>query len=341
MLGFPLEDVGIIDCWLSKIPSPLLDEFGLRSSDSSRSMIFDNLGLSASKVRLNIRCIKCTSPEFDDLVKGLSSVEGIDDLTKAMNDTFDWIANILGENFAQIQIDRLLANSQMKCPHSSSYTPVYQAPDYNTIQYSTIPETQGNVLIQYVATIASLTVLIIVITNVIRRRMHIKYGSWARSLSPEKRFAILEKTRREKSWQMKMDRKTRSIFRSSLVPVTVRLLIPLVIIGNILLFLSGHLSLGAGVNVNIKLAGQSVPLGNVFEFSLGRSIVDMWESGAKELAVIVAIFSGVWPYTKQLVTFFLWFCPTQFVSVSRRGSTLQWLDTLGKWSFIGKHPWGK
>jgi len=333
-LNFPLRDITIVDCWLSKIPAPLLDEFGIATSDSSRSMFFENLKMSASKIRLNVECIKCTSPEFEDLANDLSSVEGTNEFTGAINDTFDWVVNILGGNFAQIQIDRLLANSQMKCPHSSSYASAYQTPKYNAIEYDTLPPSEDNFLIQFVAIIGGLLLSVIAVIAVVRWIKKKRYESWALTLTPEERFGFAEKARRENSRQSIMDRRTTSIFRSSSVPVFVRFVVPLVIIGNILLFLSGHLSLGAGVNVNIELAGQSVPLGIVFEFSLGSSILDMWESGAKELAVIVAVFSGVWPYIKQLVTFFLWFCPTRFVSVSRRGLTLQWLDTLGKWSFI-------
>ena len=148
-LNFPVRDITIVDCWLSKIPAPLLDEFGIATSDSSPSMFFENLKMSASKIRLNVDCIKCTSPEFEDLANDLSSVEGTNDFTEAINDTFDWVANILGGNFAQIQIDRFLANSQMKCPHSSSYASAYQTPKYNAIEYNTLPPSEDNFLIQF------------------------------------------------------------------------------------------------------------------------------------------------------------------------------------------------
>lgn len=88
------------------------------------------------------------------------------------------------------------------------------------------------------------------------------------------------------------------------------------------------------MRVNISIAEQALPLGSVFEFSLAKSLADMWNSGAKELAIFVAIFSGIWPYTKQLITLFLWFSPTWLTSASRRGSLLHWMDTLGKWSFV-------
>lgn len=50
--------------------------------------------------------------------------------------------------------------------------------------------------------------------------------------------------------------------------------------------------------------------------------------------MLILIFSGVWPYTKQLVTLFLWFAPPTVVSVFKRGSILQWLDIMAKWSIV-------
>jgi hypothetical protein len=52
------------------------------------------------------------------------------------------------------------------------------------------------------------------------------------------------------------------------------------------------------------------------------------------LQILILIFSGVWPYTKQILTFLLWFAPPTRVSVSTRGTWLLWLDALAKWSMI-------
>jgi hypothetical protein len=57
-------------------------------------------------------------------------------------------------------------------------------------------------------------------------------------------------------------------------------------------------------------------------------------AGARELAILIFIFSFLWPYTKQLLTFWLWFASPSAVSVSRRGSFLLWLDFFAKWSII-------
>ena len=65
-----------------------------------------------------------------------------------------------------------------------------------------------------------------------------------------------------------------------------------------------------------------------------RSTTEIWNAGGKPLAVLILFFSVIWPYTKQFTTLALWFLPPKYVPVSRRGSVVQWLDTLAKWYMV-------
>jgi hypothetical protein len=127
---------------------------------------------------------------------------------------------------------------------------------------------------------------------------------------------------------------SKSLFRSPTVPCLIRYLVPLALLGNAMLFLSGHLSLGAQVRVKAHVAGELIVLPQVFEFSLAQSTIDMWSSGGKLLAVILVIFSGLWPYAKVSISMFLWFAPPETYAPSSRGAAFMWLDALGKWSMI-------
>lgn len=118
------------------------------------------------------------------------------------------------------------------------------------------------------------------------------------------------------------------------IPLWIRYGMPIVILGNIALFLSGHLNLGATVNIEAKIGGETIKVDKFFEFSMATSTIDIWKAGGEELAILILIFSCIWPYTKQLMTLALWFTPTSWVPVSRRGSVLVWLDWLAKWSMI-------
>jgi hypothetical protein len=48
------------------------------------------------------------------------------------------------------------------------------------------------------------------------------------------------------------------------------------------------------------------------------------------LAIIIVIFSGLWPYVKQLLVLFMWLLPPRMASIRFRGKMFYWLDALGR-----------
>ena len=82
------------------------------------------------------------------------------------------------------------------------------------------------------------------------------------------------------------------------------------------------------------MTGLDFNVEGFFEFSVVQSTIEMWQAGAYPLAILIAIFSGVWPYTKQCLSMYIWFSPTKILSCKRRGRILVWLDVLGKWSMV-------
>jgi hypothetical protein len=91
------------------------------------------------------------------------------------------------------------------------------------------------------------------------------------------------------------------------IPLLARLLIPVVILGNVALFLSGHLSLGGTVNISGGFAGQAFNVDGFFEFSMVKSTIEMWNAGGRALAILIAVFSGVWPYVSFICLVFVLF----------------------------------
>ena len=61
------------------------------------------------------------------------------------------------------------------------------------------------------------------------------------------------------------------MFTAPQIPVAMRMLIPIIIIINILLFVSGHLSLGATVKLALDLMGEKVHVDGFFTFSMAKS----------------------------------------------------------------------
>lgn len=69
----------------------------------------------------------------------------------------------------------------------------------------------------------------------------------------------------------------------------------------------------------------------VYTISFANSIKQAWEGKAYGIALVVLIFSGVWPYTKNLIVLFAWFVPC---SVANRHKLLMFLSWFAKWSMV-------
>ncbi|KAL6071759.1 Paraquat-inducible protein A [Balamuthia mandrillaris] len=110
--------------------------------------------------------------------------------------------------------------------------------------------------------------------------------------------------------------------------------IPMVIVINVALFINANISIGASVYAIVQLGLDEVQLPPLFPFSLGSSVRDMWKAGVYPLSLLVAVFSGAWPYLKLILLFLCWMLPVRILSAKRRETVLRVVDALGKWSLI-------
>ena len=331
---FPLRDILNIDCWLATLPAPTLDASGLRIKGSAPSAGLTNLLVSLSKMRLNVTCISCSSPEMEDLSRMLSSADATQDVTRVANNVLEYVTTLLGGEYAQVQIDRMLNEAPKRCPHREEYqerpiASVYQP--FDRVQRGDDSITILMMIGIAAGVVVGVTVLVLLFVKVVVRRRN---KLWVKTLPSDVVMALHTVQSKERAKEAEMNRLTRSMFRSEAIPLYIRLLVPVTILGNIGFFMSGHLSLGATVNIEANLAGEQITVEQFFEFSMARSTVDIWNAGGRELAILILIFSGIWPYTKQLITLFLWFASPGLVSISKRGSIFLWLDALAKWSMV-------
>ena len=334
-MNFPLEDVLNVNCWLSMMPAPVLDSKGVRVPSSKTSMALEDLALAMSTFNLNVSCIDCSSPLLEELAPLFSSDAAVGELTVLMNDIMDYITNLLGGTFLQTQLDRLLSEAPLQCPHSLFYegeeTIIGEYESFEYQKQSSDPVTLLFVVFGVVGAAIGVSILVFMMVQFVKRT---RQNNYIKTLS-ERQMAIMQlKQQREIERQCRLNAETTAMFMSPSIPLTVRILVPLVVLANIGFFLSGHLSLGASVDFDVQIAGEAFRINELFVFSMAESVLDMWEAGAKELAILILVFSGIWPYTKQLAVLILWFTPTRFISVSMRESVFIWLDRLGKWSFV-------
>lgn len=334
LVQFPLQDITNIDCLLALVPAPSLNSQGIRIKGVDPTMVLSAMGMSVKSLRLNIECISCTSPELEDLTSILKTPEATEDLIEVANNLLDSITDVLKGPLVQVQFDRMLHSAALKCPHHPDYQPDIRV-TYDPIIVDQKPGrgNNGAFFLAFFIVLGCLFFVCLVMTSTIKVLREQRHRLWVQTLSIEERRALSVRQQGDEKRELQRDRKTTSLFASSFVPVPVRFIIPIIIVGNIALFLSGHFSIGAFVDAEVKIAGQVVSFEEIFSFSMANSIMDMWEAGAKTLAILVLLFSGVWPYVKLLTTLVLWFSSPDTISVSRRDSILLRLDSLGKWSF--------
>jgi len=332
-LAMPLENLANWRCWLAMLQPPSLDARGVASSEQTPSLELMRILIENARTSLNVTCIECSGPDMAEFERLLRTESASDDVTRATNNILDFAMELLEGDFIQTSIDRIVSDSRRMCPSSPEYDSSFQRPTYKSFA-SPVRKEPLEILLALLVSAVAVAVIVsvyILIARAVSRRRHKK---WMLSLSPSRITSLLATQAAIDARDANINEASSSLFMSTSIPLALRLMVPVIVIGNIGFFLSGHLSLGGSVTILANIAGQSFTAANFFEFSMARSAVQIWEAGGKELAILIGIFSGLWPYTKQLITLVVWFLPPKILSVKRRGSILLWLDWLAKWSML-------
>jgi len=321
VLHMQLQHVTNINCLLSALAPE--DGFGI-----------SQFSASIARSAINVDCISCSSPQLFELSQRLRSEDSVRELTDGVNGLFEKWSRILTGSETMKFIEEELQAAAERC--RSAYGVSIDSLNVQADQAATPSGAHiGQATFPMSPTmLASVVMISCVITLTCfccvrcfrRQRQLLAYQKVidARRSSGEETQGVPSPLISE----------TASLFRSDVIPVVVRYGLPLMLVVNIFFFLSGHLSLGATVDVYVTAAGEQAPIADFFTFSLGQSTIDMWNAGAKGLAVLIVLFSGLWPYTKIFISLFMWFASPSMLAPASRGSIFLWLDALGKWSMI-------
>jgi len=332
--GFPLLDLMNPFCWLATIPAPAIDVYGLRvGGASSITASLADLNISITQLRLFIDCVDCDSPDIEELSTMLSSQEAISDTTRLANKLILDAVELLKGEFVQGRVDRMLNEAKKRCPHDPAYDQTYANLEYPPLNFSFSDRTDK---IMFRVSIVLISILCMAMTAslLLKYCRKLSHARWLNTLPEEDIIKIHAEQIHVQNKENHLNVSTKAMACSNCVPLTVRVTMPFIILGNVMLFLSGHLNLAATLHAKVQIAGQYFTINDLFEFSMGKSIISIWVTDAKVMAIVIFVFSGVWPYTKQLITFILWFVPPSHVGIGRRGSILLWLDTFAKFSFV-------
>lgn len=318
---------------MALLQPPTLDGRGARLDDGPMPYILQNLTTSFAQLNLNVTCTDCKSEAMLKVADHFSSAEGTQSGTDLAEGILDLLTETVGADFLALQLDRQIANARLKCPHHPDYNPAAADRDFDDFEAIEREESLQFIISLAIATLVLIVCLAVfmVVVRVLARRQHKK---WLETITDSQVLSVWKHQQKEKEERAQMNTASSALYRSQVIPLFARILIPIVIVGNVGLFLSGHLNIAASVSLIISLAEQEYRNDSFFEFSIATGTVNLWKAGGYELAILIIIFSGVWPYLKQAMSFILWFVPPSTVSVDTRGKTLQWLDCLAKWSMV-------
>lgn len=103
---------------------------------------------------------------------------------------------------------------------------------------------------------------------------------------------------------------------------------------NACIFLAAHIGPCASGDIKGVIAGQEFFIADWLEYSIGQTIMDSYNNGARFVAFIVFFTSLVWPYFKIVISALCWTTPPSYLSVDKRGEIFHLLNRLNKWSMV-------
>ena len=127
-----------------------------------------------------------------------------------------------------------------------------------------------------------------------------------------------------------------SLFLDPRLPIFFRLFLPFAIFSTIAIFISANSGIGASVFVVFNI-GRRIQVPSLFDFGLINSVHDMWVASSYVLSILVAVFSGIWPYLKLILLLIAFLLPTSILSHKRREQILIFLDATGKYSILDSY----
>ena len=273
LLEFPLEDINNFDCWLAMMPAPTLDATGVRVGDTEPTLALHSLKIAIETIKLRLQCISCSSPMFHDLADTISTEEATEDITRLINGIIEYVSSLVGGPYLQIQLDRMLAEAPRRCPHS----PEYAGEDATRVTYRGFekiqkPEPSFDFIFALGGVIATVVFAAFLSATVVKIVRHRRHSKWLDTLDETELLQHKKKQLKEQERLLRLNKETSSMFRSSVIPCWIRLLVPLVVIANIGFFLSGHLSLGASVDIDAHIGGEAVNIKRESGFEFTHNI---------------------------------------------------------------------
>jgi hypothetical protein len=102
------------------------------------------------------------------------------------------------------------------------------------------------------------------------------------------------------------------------------------------MFISSNSSIGASVYAVLYFQ-KRIEIPSLFDFGLINSVTDMWKAKVYPLSILIAFFSGIWPYLKLILMLISFITPSSLINKNKRSTILMILDATGKWSILDSY----
>jgi hypothetical protein len=325
-LSFPVRSMNNVYCWLALLP-PSVASF-VNSSEDQSGIALKDFVWNYENVSIDINCMDCTSPQIPDLFRQLYDT-GEDEY-----DQIEELANRVLEGDAVQRIFRqILETSPSYCPHSAEYDPkaLVVANFLDLGEPTTVADAEGRDpnAVFFSVSFASFGILVLLCFVVARIVIRCKNKRWKDSLSDEGKRLLKQLEERERERDEYLDQGS-SLFNSMFIPAHIRWGVPVVIMINMGLFVVAHLATSFSIALHVHLAGDDFQIEDIFQFNFVDGVRNTYENGGYEMAILLLIFVGIWPYARCLICLILWFLPPKFLAATHRGRMLIWIDAMNK-----------
>ena len=329
LLSFPFKSIDNAYCWLSLLPQSVPSEFLSGARNASGLSLTGTWDYDFAEFDLN--CSSCTSPDFPELIERLYR------MGEADYDAIEAMANrVVNSDASRSIVGKFVYDAPALCPHSDEFNPDAEAQIPGSFEEATDNLEEADITTRdrrskfFNIGFAGFGAIIFVAFTVLKVVIRNKNRRWERSLSPEGDALLRHVQDRERDRNEYLDEVMSSLYHSVFVPAPVRVLVPIVLVLNICLFIVAHTTISIVIGVAVDFAGDEFMIDRVFEFNFADGVRNTYKNGGYEMAIMLLIFAGIWPYFKCLLSLFLWFAPPQLVPAESRGRMLLWIDAMNK-----------
>lgn len=327
---FPIGDLDNVNCWLATI----------LSQPPENDLAFRGIGLEQQSFQignfsLNVDCTECSSPDFDKLLLSLYDFNNVTELEDTIRDQTE---GVFDTEFFPAFLDQVVDGAARRCPHNDKYDPNAEPLSFLSSPASSLGflhlESDTTNPAYFLAVNTAIAVVLFAVGVLAWLATSKRNKKWIESLDREGEILFKRQQKKEKEMQTMLDSTTTSLYSYPYIPRRVRYGVPLGILLNTGLYLGGHLGVLSVVNIDAAVAGEEFSINQFLEFKFIESTRNTYLNGGAEMAVLLWIFTGIWPYVKLVGSLLVWMLPPRYLSVKRRGQVLLWIDALAKLSVI-------